>query len=346
MIPFRISKPLYNNKKYLIVILKFLILVLIILIIFFIISSKIDEIKENKKISEYNNHEKIETIYKVDKNNASDNIYFFNKTIQKCYFSSFETNIKIIHLIITRFLIRFYELYGFPNKLYTKEYIPNGIRVMKKYLIPSLENQSCKNFTWILMLGNRANISYVESLIDFKTTFPKKVVYQKDFKNFLRNITEGFDILITSRIDYDDGIYYDAVNDVRKVININRPILLYGYNSGVYYLESNDKYYYFNYGNKKGVWSIFISLILVLNQVNDTYSIYDLGDHSFIKNELLKSYKSYGVKELNYEPFFFDNGDPKFIYVRQKYSGSLDYTMNILKNAKEHYFNLSKFYGK
>ena len=34
-------------------------------------------------------------------------------------------------------------------------------------------------------------------------------------------------ILITSRIDYDDRIYYDAVNDVRKAVNIHKPILFY-----------------------------------------------------------------------------------------------------------------------
>ena len=69
-------------------------------------------------------------------------------------------------------------------------------------------------------------------------------------KPYIRNRTKGYDVLITTRIDYDDEIYYDAVNDVRKQININKPILLYGYNRGVSFYESNRKYYEFNYINK------------------------------------------------------------------------------------------------
>ena len=53
----------------------------------------------------------------------------------------------------------------------------------------------------------------------------------------MRNIINSYDVLITTRIDYDDVIYYDAVNDVRKVININKPIFIHGFNKGYYYFE-------------------------------------------------------------------------------------------------------------
>ena len=61
------------------------------------------------------------------------------------------------------------------------------------------------------------------------------IIYQKDFKNYVGNITKGFDIFISTRIDYDDRIYYDAVNDVRKAINFSKPMILYGYNRGFIY---------------------------------------------------------------------------------------------------------------
>ena len=50
-----------------------------------------------------------------------------------------------------------------------------------------------------------------------------KIIIKYD-KAYIRNISKGYHILITTRIDYDDQIYYDAVNDVRKAININKPI--------------------------------------------------------------------------------------------------------------------------
>jgi len=263
---------------------------------------------------------------------------------KKCYLSLENPDLKIIHIIITRFALGLSS-----NNDTTKDYILNGFRVMKKYLLPSLENQSCKDFIWILMLGNRANMTYLKSLSNFNNSFHWYIIYAKDIKNFLRNITKGFDILITTRIDYDDRIYYDAVNDVRKQINIKKPILFHGYNSGLYYFELDDKYYDFQYGAKNGAFSVFESLILVLNKVNDTYTIYDFGIHLTVRSRLLKNYKSYGIKQLNYEPGIFDNGAPKFIWVRQKYSCLYNYskTKQLNNNLKiNNNFNLSKFYGK
>ena len=117
---------------------------------------------------------------------------------------------------------------------------------------------------------------------------------------------------------------------------------------GYYYFESEDKYFINYSNNKEGAWGLFLSLIIVLNKVNDTYTIYDLGNHYFIRQTLLKNYKSYGIKELNYEPAIFDSGDPKFIYVRQNYSHSYDDYKSLLEKNKyeKTKLNLSTFYGK
>lgn len=299
---------------------------IIIIFVLFLILSK-DSIKKKSKIQYYNELENT-----------------------KCYSSPDNSGKKIIHLIITRFLIEFCRSNGFPKKMYNEKYILNAIRVMKKYLFPSLENQSCKNFTWILMLGDKANIKFINSLFKFNNTFCKKVIYQKDIKNYIRNLTKDMDILVTTRIDYDDRIYYDAVNDVRKAINNNRPMILYGYHRGMYYFEADDKYYefYYNYNNQ-GAMSTFVSLITVLNKVNDIYTIYDLGTHTKVRRMLLKRYQSFGIKKLDYETAIFDSGEPKFVFVRQNFSGSYNpyIPLRLIKNGfKAINFSLNKFYGK
>ena len=257
-------------------------------------------------------------------------------TLSRCYTPSDNSVKKIIHLIITRFLIEFYYVKNFnPNIIYQKEYIFNGIRVLKKYLLPSLENQSCKNFIWVLALGDKVNKTFIESILNNSNSFEYHIIYEKNFKNFTRNITKGFDILITTRIDYDDMIYYDAVNDVRKAININKPMILYGYNRGVYYFEEFGKFFdfYMTYNNE-GTMSVFHSLITSLNKVNDSYTINDLGGHNIIRKNILKKYKLFGINNLDYEPAIFDGGDPKFIYVRQKYSSTYGNHKNFIKTLK------------
>jgi len=265
----------------------------------------------------------------------------------KCFIPSDNSCKKIIHLIFTRFIMEFNYLKNFHKIIYSKEYILNGFKVLKKYLLPSLENQSCKEFIWVLTLGDKANKTYIESLFNFNNSFEYRIIYNNSLKEFVKNISNGFDILITSRIDYDDIIYYDAVNDVRKAINSNKPMLLYGYNRGVYYFEKDNKFYdFYETYNNEGTMSIFNSLITVLNKVNDTYIINDIGGHSVIRKNLLKYYKSYGIKNLDYEPAIFDSGDGKFIYVRQNYSGTYGSTMSIKSNLKLYNFNLSNFYKK
>ena len=263
-----------------------------------------------------------------------------NKFEKKCYLSFENSNLKIIHTIITRFL---YSYHGINDS--SKEYILNGIRVMKKYLLPSLENQSCKDFIWIILLGNEANIVYIKSLVNFNNSFQWHVIYEKDIKNFLRNITNSFDILITTRIDYDDRIYYDAVNDVRKEITIKKPIFFHGYNRGLYFSELENKYYDFEYKMNNGAFSVFESLILVLNQVNDIYTIYDFRPHFNVIKKLIKKYKSLGIKQLNYKAGIFDSGAPKFVWVRQKYSYSNSSLIKKFLKINNN-FNLNKFYGK
>ena len=283
-------------------------------------------------------------IQKNINNNTSNKI---NNPYERCYLPSDNFNIKIIHLVMTKFLIDYFFKNNFPKIMHTKEYVLNGIRVMKNYLFPSLENQSCKKFKWILMLGDKANITYIKSILNFNNSFEMDIVYNKSIQNYIRNISKGYDVLITSRIDYDDRIYYDAVNDVRKMINIKRPMFIHGYNRGVNYYEIDKKYYDFDYNfNNEGALGIFLSLIVVLNKVNDTYNIYEIGAHTVVRKMLLNYYKKYGIKELKYDPAYFDGGQPKFVYVRQNYSTVINFSMSVKKRLKHYNFNLSKFYGK
>jgi len=238
-------------------------------------------------------------------------------------------------------------LNNFSKIIYTEDYIKNGIRVMQTYLFPSLENQNCKKFIWVLLLGEKANISYIESLINLNNSFQYKIIYNNLLKNYLKNLTKDSEVLITTRIDYDDRIYYDAVNDVRKAININKPMILFGYNRGVYFFESNKKYYeFYSSYNNEGVMSIFCSLIMVIKKVNDIYNINDMGPHNSIKTFFIKNYKYFGIEQLNYDPLITDSGTPKFVWVRQNFSGQYIDSLLIKKKLNPYNFNLTKFNGK
>ena len=300
-----------------------------------------------------NIEDKIENISKPEKNTISikeckevinkKNLLIKDK---KCYQPIEISKLKIMHLIMTRFQFEIHSNKELTKLLYKKNYIENGIRVMKTYLINSLENQSCKDFTWVLILGSEANLTYIKSFLDEEYPFEFNIIIRKDIKNYINKKSKNIDVFITTRIDYDDRIYYDAVNDIRKAININKPISIHGYNRGLYYFESNGKYYeYYRGKDSKGILGVFISLITILKNMNDTINIYEIGPHTTIKTNLLNKYKSYGIKNINYDPIIIDSGSQKFVYVRQKYSNAYNLTNKIINKLKEQNFDLNIFLG-
>ena len=97
---------------------------------------------------------------------------------KSCYLSPEISNIKFKHLIITRFMMEL-NIKNYNEKIYTDNYIQNSIRVLNKYLLPSLGNQTCKDFTWILKIGDKANKSLIYSLLSF---------------NYIENISKDLDI--------------------------------------------------------------------------------------------------------------------------------------------------------
>ena len=80
-----------------------------------------------------------------------------------------------------------------------------------------------------------------------------------------------------------------------------------------------------------------------MNKVNDTYNIYDIGTHAKARKTILQKHKSFGIKDINYEPAIFDSGFPKFVWVRQNYSGQFYISEKKEKNLKPYKFDLNKF---
>ena len=92
---------------------------------------------------------------------------------------------------------------------------------------------------------------------------------------------------------------------------------------------------------------IIKKIINIIIFINDTYTIYSLGNHVHIRKIALEKYKSFGIKELNQEPAIFERKTPKYVFVRQNYSGTYYQTKAFQKRLRiANNFNLNKFYGK
>jgi len=138
------------------------------------------------------------------------------------------------HFVITRFNLRV------SNNNWTKD--KNGNRTMdnswmlyrmnifKECCLPSVLNQSCKNFVWIicldietdekfksffLTLSQKYNFIiplYIDGMQNFNNKYKEYIIKQLDNKKFI----------ITSRLDNDDILHRDYVKKIQEQFNFQK----------------------------------------------------------------------------------------------------------------------------
>lgn len=167
---------------------------------------------------------------------------------------------KIKHIIATRFLCFEGNL---GDKVLSKEYIDMGLRLMSNYLIPTLENQTNKNFELVVLVHQKLNLGvYKRKFLAMSEKLNIQVVRFNKFDEYVRAAAAEAENLIVTRIDYDDLVWNGAVEDVQKRIGI-APLYIYGYNRGFAWQEGkHDLMVFYQEYKKHGHMSIFQSCVI------------------------------------------------------------------------------------
>ena len=227
---------------------------------------------------------------------------------------------KIKHFVITRFLSS--ETLGLGDKIFDDQIIENGIDYVTKYFIPSMNNQTNKNFEIIFIINDKHDIenSSIKKLYDIDTSIKYHILKNSEYFKFCVDSANGYDWIILTRMDYDDLVKNTAVEEIQDIVakNNNYDIICSGYNTG--YIMHNETFYRFeetSYHND-GYFSIFESVCTNLNSTAKIKSIYSYT-HTKLKNEIREYAKANGLKCMIYEkPKNCDN----FVWVRHENTGT------------------------
>lgn len=144
----------------------------------------------------------------------------------------------IKHIIITRF--------NLPHKNWVKnrygktlndDWLDNRYNLFKDYCLPSVIGQTNKNFEWWLFFDTKTPKKFKtinESLKNKHSNI--KIFYEASLESFWDNLAKqvekhfkasDFDILITTRLDNDDVISVNFINDIQKKVKLeDKPYLL------------------------------------------------------------------------------------------------------------------------
>jgi len=170
------------------------------------------------------------------------------------------------HLLITRFNLKN------PNWVVTKnneallddQWMQERMELFKNYCLPSILNQTNKNFKWLLFFDSSTDEKFRKSITELVNNHNFiEVLYIDGMPNFNKSILEYIEknikeipYLITSRIDNDDCVSNRFIEEVQKNFN-KQDFMAFDYIQG-YTLQIEPQIIL---GKKEHIFNPFISLI-------------------------------------------------------------------------------------
>lgn len=202
---------------------------------------------------------------------------------------------KVRHFVITRFLCN--SKMNLGDRVFDKDMIENGVRLLTTYLLPSLKAQSNMNFEWIILVHKNTSREYLKPLYEIDAPFPIRIVdvIDDDFApmhDIVKDAADSCDWLITSRIDYDDMIYTNAVRDIQdSVIRQNRPMYIYTWKNVTWHDTSTETYEdrINPFAKNGGGMSVMVTLVQNMKKCKKAYDIYMMGNHTRLCTSMIEN---------------------------------------------------------
>lgn len=220
----------------------------------------------------------------------------------------------IKHYVIVNFLS--WQSTGWNRRIEDPLLEQQRIATLNKYLLPSLERQTDKDFTLLLYIGVQLSSPAREILSNLKTSFPVIIGEYRIINNEIIKAWAENDIVITSKMADDDMPWIGASEEVKRIAREGSPFVIHGYRNGIVYVEG-EGITRWRFPNDYGQLAIFMSLIRTTEA--NPITINTLGHHGDVKINAQKNYKEYGLSEL---PDGWWNSDdtkyPAWCYVRHK----------------------------
>lgn len=229
----------------------------------------------------------------------------------------------IKHFVMVQFFT--WQNPNYPHNVLDVDFLSSQVSLTQN-IFRSLENQTNKNFELIFRVHKNllSETKYEPILLTLKnsTTLPLKFSVGKERRRWIKEALNNYDYVITSRMDFDDFIYKDAVADTQSKIKDCDKILAYGYCKGYRYVYG-ELYSHRNLWGGEGHLGIMQSLI-----VNSSFAktIPFVSVNSFIHNNVKLAMENFlennGVKftENMFEQNTMTNA---YIYYRHNFSQQL-----------------------
>ena len=190
------------------------------------------------------------------------------------------------HYLITRFNLRvdIWNVTKNNEQLLTDEWMDNRMWLFENFCFPSVVAQKNKTFEWLLYFDTNTKEVYKTRILELVNKQPHFRVFFVDAMpsfmpeliNYIKEETKGIQFLITTRIDSDDSMHIDFINEVQKQFN-QQEYRAIDFIKG-YSMQIEPRYVL---GKKDQLFNPFISLI----EKNENPKTVFYQDHRFWKRD-------------------------------------------------------------
>lgn len=144
------------------------------------------------------------------------------------------------HFILTRFNLKTDHIPGRDKNnqpVLTTEWLEYRFFLFEKYCLPSMMNQSCKNFIWFVLFSNNTPDKFLQKIKSYESKFPNlKPLFlepggletiKKKFNEVMPDYLCNDDrYIITTRIDNDDAFHQDMVLEVQRLFEKQEDVFI------------------------------------------------------------------------------------------------------------------------
>lgn len=170
------------------------------------------------------------------------------------------------HFLITRFNLKNpgWDVTKNNEALLDDNWMAERLELFSNFCLPSVINQRNKNFKWLLFFDSSTNEKYKTEIAQILDNNPMIIPFyidgmpkfQESILNFITENANDKDYLITSRIDNDDCIHIDFIDEIQKQFNKQDFLAIDTINGYTLQVEPN-----YILGKKEHIFNPFISLI-------------------------------------------------------------------------------------
>lgn len=127
------------------------------------------------------------------------------------------------HIISTKFNLGIYDRRGIHNKgnlekIDVDRWLYGRVELFKKFTLPSMYNQTCKNFTWYIHLDQRTPPKHVEAVETAVNNTDNVIISMgTNIKSLYKFITNRQTLFLMNNLDSDDMEEVDYIERIQRI---------------------------------------------------------------------------------------------------------------------------------